>query len=175
MAAKLPAALSDSFCAGAVDGTTLQIAEQWVWLLHAAFYDHSATRGSNRFQELELTLRGVCEQLSSDHAAKFWPFMAQVLLLLASPIKKVLSNADQVEAVEPANDKKAKKKAKNAKPLAPIAFLVVTALKKLSDANEASATVCRALGRTHSELHSFCKQSLEERRGSVVRVAPMLS
>lgn len=174
MAAELPAALSSSFCAGEAHGTRLQAAERWVQLLHASFYDPSASRGSNRFQELELTLRGVCEQLSSDQTPGFWPFMVQVLLLLANPDVKVLNGSYEAEAVEPVSGKKGKKKPKKAKPLAPIAFLVVTALKKLSDASEAHAAACRDLGSSHSELQLFCAKTLQESQGSVVRVALVL-
>lgn len=145
----------------------IDVAQQWVVHLHAAFYDPKATRGGNRFLTIEGSLCDVCERLSNSAPHGFWAFMVHVVLLLAAPEQPPVANTAATESmaspVAPAdkpNGKKSKKKAKSSQPKTPLAFLLVNALSKVSLADESHSAVCREQGRLNTDLEAFCTNGL---------------
>lgn len=174
MADTLQAALETSFLRWhaslekATDKRFADVAQQWVAHLHAAFYDPKATRGGNRFLEIEGSLRDVCQRLSCSVSHEFWSFVVHVVLLLAAPELTPVVNTVAAVAVESpdaseakrSGNKKSKKKAKSSQPKTPLAFLVVNALGKVSIANEAHSTACHDQGRLNVNLQAFCTNGL---------------
>lgn len=188
-------------------GNSDAAARKWIRALHAAFYAPTV-RGAaaNKFLELEAALMEALTRLASeapasapDAATAVWTFALQVLLLLAQEPTTPLPESGEVANCthelmdathasltrsEPetrgAKPTKLKVKKKSAQPYAPLAFVVVNALRKLSQADQEEEEVesgkhspsfaaqVQRLGETDADLRAFCQRGLENPR-EVVR------
>ncbi|POM65473.1 Hypothetical protein PHPALM_18802 [Phytophthora palmivora] len=147
------------------------ITGKWVSCIHDAFYGPYATeRGSNKFLELETTLAHTFAGLSAIDAGAFWRLTVLVLLRLA---QKTLGTEttdarigkgdelDETDSNKATNLKKTHKKSKKkAQPNAPLAFMVVNALRTLTEEENSCGQFIQ--DQEKEMLEDFCVRGLQD-------------
>ncbi|KAH7479945.1 Exonuclease mut-7-like protein [Phytophthora ramorum] len=140
------------------------VASQWTSAIRNAFYgSHAATRGSNRFLELEAKLAQTFEGFSVVNQGEFWRFAVLVVLQLAQETAPV--EETEHAGADSATAKKGKKrKKKKAQPNAPLAFMVVNALRKLTEGGhrDQQRWNCHIQGQKNDILREFCVAGLQD-------------
>ncbi|KAL3657885.1 hypothetical protein V7S43_017085 [Phytophthora oleae] len=132
------------------------VAAEWARCIHSAFYGSpTAVRGANMFLELETTLAQTFAGLSTDTENDFWAFAVLVVLQLAQ-------ETPQTEEKNGTDTRKPKAKKKKSQPNAPLAFLVINALRKLTDGESSAQQLrsCHFQGQRNKMLREFCVRGL---------------
>ncbi|KAF1787697.1 YbaK/aminoacyl-tRNA synthetase-associated domain [Phytophthora cactorum] len=147
------------------------VASKWVRCIHDAFYKNYATvHRANKFLEMEMKLAQTFGELSAGDESDFWAFAVFVVLQLAQEKPQPETAMDKTDVVElngtetkNPTDKKKKKK-KRSQPYAPLAFMVVNALRKLTEGegNTQQLRNCHIQGQENQVLREFCVRGLQD-------------
>ncbi|RLN67601.1 hypothetical protein BBJ28_00022684 [Nothophytophthora sp. Chile5] len=146
-------------------------ATRWADCIHCAFYGVSAAaRGSNKFLELEATLTQVFTSLGRLAGSTFWEFVVHVVLQLAQEPRQQVLAVDSIAApvavalVGAKGQPKKKTKKKLSQPNAPLSFVVINALRNVTEEGdrELQRSHCHFQGRTNAQLRAFCLRGLQD-------------
>ncbi|KAG6954948.1 hypothetical protein JG688_00012123 [Phytophthora aleatoria] len=147
------------------------VASKWVRCIHDAFYKNYATvHRANKFLEMEMKLAQTFGELSAGDESDFWAFAVFVVLQLAQETPQPETAKDKTDVAElngtetkNPTDKKKKKK-KRSQPYAPLAFMVVNALRKLTEGEDNTQQLlnCHIQGQENQVLREFCVRGLQD-------------
>ncbi|KAG3115125.1 hypothetical protein PI124_g6154 [Phytophthora idaei] len=147
------------------------VASKWVRCIHDAFYKNYATvHRANKFLEMEMKLAQTFGELSAGDESDFWAFAVFVVLQLAQETPQPETAKDKTDVAElngtetkNPTDKKKKKK-KRSQPYAPLAFMVVKALRKLTEGEDNTQQLrnCHIQGQENQVLREFCVRGLQD-------------
>ncbi|KUF92565.1 ABC transporter C family member 9 [Phytophthora nicotianae] len=145
------------------------VASKWVLCIHDAFYMTKATvRRTSKFLEMETKLVQTFEELSAGDESDFWVFAVLVVLQLAqeTPQRNTSDRKkDMVQLVGTETEKPMDKKTKKrSQPYAPLAFMVINALRKLTEGEGKRQQLrhCHIQGNENQALRDFCVHGLQD-------------
>jgi hypothetical protein len=134
-------------------------ASDWERCIHEAFYGpYAAGRGVNKFLALESTLTQTFAVLGATDPTDFWRLVVLVLLQLAQEPPAAEASADETRNSETVDRKQKKKRSQ---PNAPLAFMMVNALRKLSE-QKPHLEDCHIQGQRNEALREFCVRGLRD-------------
>ncbi|ETN03223.1 hypothetical protein PPTG_23809 [Phytophthora nicotianae INRA-310] len=145
------------------------VASKWVLCIHDAFYMTKATvRRTSKFLEMETKLVQTFEELSAGDESDFWVFAVLVVLQLAQETSQRNTSdrkKDMVQLVGTETEKPMDKKTKKrSQPYAPLAFMVINALRKLTEGEGKRQQLrhCHIQGNENQALRDFCVHGLQD-------------